>query len=315
MRKTCKFLEKFILVILIELLFVALFGVISFSFMHNAETNTLPMPHIVTIVFILFILGTIGTSVYMAFKAKEICVVSIKKTEPYLMFASTFAALMALAIFVYESIISVARGQMNAYFVFRATKWVLSLVLVAYFVIQALPKKFGKLRVHIPSAAKIGVSICAILWAVFGVLTVYFNALHMNDVSKVSQLLVYASIAVFFVFEGEFDNVKPVYKPYIISAITCSALTFGFPLGISISKIIGKFSPYGAFSQAELLLSFAIGFYAFAKMLAMVRTMRIVVDSKTNDHHKKFNKHKKAEESAEEIKAEEVVEVAEVSEK
>ena len=292
MRRTCKFLEKFILVVLIELLFVALFGVVSFSFMHDAQTNTLAFPHIVTMVFLLFILGTIGTSVYMALKTEKIGIVYIKKTEPILMFASTFAAIMALTLFVYESIISVARGQMNAYFIFRATKWVLSFVLAIYFVIQALPKKFGKHRIHIPAAAKIGVSVCAIAWAVFGLLTVYFNALQMNDVSKVSQLIVYASIAVFFVFEGEFDNVKPAHKPYMISAIACSALTFGFPLGISISKIIGKFSPYGAFSQPELLLSFAIGLYAFAKMLAMIRTMRLVVDSSNSDHHKKFDKPK-----------------------
>lgn len=297
MRKTCRFLEKFILVILIELLFVALFGTISFSFMHNAETNTLAMPHIVTIVFLIFILGTIGTGVYVALKAKKICVVSIKKTEPFLMFASTFAAILSLTFFVYECVISIAKGQMSAYFVFRATKWVLSLVLVAYFVIQALPKKFGKHRIHIPSTVKIGASICAIAWSVFGVLTVYFNALHMNDISKISQLIVYASIAVFFVFEGEFDNVKAVHKPYIISAIACSALTFAFPLGISLSKILGKFSPFGAFSQPELLLSFAVGLYAFAKMVAMVRTMRIVVDSKSSDHHEKFNKPKVQPES------------------
>lgn len=302
MRKTCKFLEKFIIVMLIELLFVALFGFISFSFMHNAETNTLPMPHIVTIVFMIFILGTIGTSVYVALKADKIGIVSIKKTEPVLMFASTFAAIMALTFFIYECIISIARGQMSAYFAFRATKWVLSLVLVAYFVIQALPKKFGKHRIHIPAAAKIGVSICAIAWAIFGLLTVYFNALLMSDVSKVSQLIVYASIAVFFVFEGEFDNVKPVHKPYIISAISCSAITFAFPFGISFSKIIGKYSPFGAFSQPELVLSFAIGIYAFAKMVALVRTMRMVVDSKSNDHDRKFDKPKSApvkEETAE----------------
>ncbi len=309
MRKTCRFLEKFILVVLIELLFVALFGTVSFSFMHDAETNTLVMPHIVTIVFLIFILGTIGTGVFMAFKAKEICVVSIKKTEPFLLFASAFAAILSLTFFIYECVISIVRGQMSAYFVFRATKWVLSLVLVAYFIIQALPKKVGKMRIHVPSSAKIGVSICAILWAVFGVLTVYFNALQINDVSKVSQLIVYASIAVFFVFEGEFDNVKAVHKPYMISAITCSALSFAFPLGISLSKILGKYSPFGAFSQPELLLTFSIGLYAFAKMVAMVRTMRIVVDSKSSDHHKKFDKSKeKVEEKSEGESAPEVIE-------
>ncbi len=290
MRKTCRFLEKFIFIILIELLFVALFGAISFSFMHDEATNTLAMPHIVTIVFLIVILGTIGTGIFTALKPKSFCVVSIKKTEPFLMFASTFAAILALVFFIYECIISIVKGQMSAYFVFRATKWVLSLVLVAYFVIQALPKKVRKFRIHVPTNAKIGVSICAIAWAVFGVLTVYFNALLITDISKISQLIVYASIAVFFVFEGEFDNVKPRHKPYIISAITCSALTFAFPLGISLAKIFGKFSPYGAFSQPELLLSFAIGLYAFAKMVAMVRTMRIVVDSSSDGHSKKFDK-------------------------
>lgn len=290
MRKTCRFLEKFILVVLLELLFVALFGAISFSFMHDEETNTLIMPHIVTIVFLIVILATIGTGIFMSVKAKNICVVNIKKTEPFLMFASTFAAILTLVFFIYECIISIVKGQMSAYFVFRATKWVLSLVLVAYFVIQALPKKVGKFRIHIPANAKIGVSICAIAWAVFGVLTVYFNALLITDISKISQLLVYASIAVFFVFEGEFENVKARHKPYMISAFVCSALTFAFPLGISLAKILGKFSPYGAFSQPELLLSFAIGLYAFAKMVAMIRTMRIVVDSSSDGHSKKFDK-------------------------
>lgn len=290
MRKTCRFLERLILVILLELFFVAVLGVISFSFMHDSQTNTLVMPHFVTIVFLLMILGTIGTGIFMALKPKKLCVTSIKKSEPFLLFAAAFAAIMMLVLFIYEAIINILKGQINAYFFFRAAKWVFSFVTAFYFIVQSLPKKLGPFKIRIPSTLKIAISICAIVWAIFGVLTVYFNALLINDISKISQLLVYASIAVFFVFEGEFENVKARHKPYMISAFICATLTFAFPLGISIAKILDKYSAYGAFSQPELILSFAIGLYALARMIAMIRTMRIVVDGSSDGHAKKFDK-------------------------
>lgn len=291
MRNTYRFLKKSLAIILICLLAVVIFSVICFAFMYDADRYALRFPHVVTIMLYLFVVGTIAYSIFVCVKAKSINVTHIKKNNKLLQFASMLTAIMMLIFFIYECVVSITRANFQLYFFFRVTRWLLSLPACLYFAFQAIPKKIHRTKIVVPTWAKVTMSICSIAWCVFGILTTYFSSLPTTDIAKITQLIVYASLALFLVFEGEFQNAKQRHKPYMISAFICTTLTFAFPLGISVAKIIGKMSPYRAFSQPELLLSVAIGVYALAKMSALVSTMHTVIESSnTGGHSSKFDK-------------------------
>ena len=304
MRQAYHFLKTFIFAILAQLVFVALFSVISFSFMY--KTHSLKFPHIITIAFFLFIISTIASGVYACLHAKSLNVTHIRKDSKFFQFATIFAAIMMLVFFVCDATVTIVFSGLSAYFFFRVTKWILTLPLLAYFILQALPKRIGHTKIKIPSGAKIFTSICAIAWAVFGIFTIYFTSAPTTDFIKITQILTYASIAVFFVFEGEFENVKSNHKTYLISAIVCSTFTFAFPFGVSIAKIIGRFSSASyAPAQPELLVCVAIGLYAIAKVFAFISTMHVVIENSKTDFrhgksHKKFDNSPKKEAVVEE---------------
>lgn len=292
MRKTYRFLKKSMYYLLINLLIVAIFSIISFSFMcvDENQTLTLKFPHVVTIMLYLFVLLEIGLAVFVALKAKAINITHIKKQNKFFQFASVFCAIMMIIFFIYECIISITKANFQLYFVFRVSRWLLTIPMCAYFIVQALPKKIRRTKTSVPRWFKITLSVCAILWSVLGILTVYFGGLKHNDISKITLLLTYVAISVFLVFEGEFEFVKAAHKPYIISAFVCTTLAIAFPFGISIGKILNKINPYRAFSQPELLLAVAIGIYALSKMLALVSTMHTVIEnSSTGGHSSKFD--------------------------
>lgn len=310
MRKTYKFLKLFTLIILAELALIALFGTVAFSFItKDSATVTLRFPHIITVIFYLLIIATVATAVYACVRSKNVGITHIKKNNRFLQFASCFAAIMMLVFFVYECVVIASdttgtnAASHTLYFVSRSVRWILSLVSCIYFVLQALPKRFRHLRIRIPKWLSVTSAICAILWAVVGLIVVYFDyKVGNSETAKVGQLLAYASIAIFLLFESEFELAKPRTKAYMISAFVCSAITFAFPLSISVAKIIGKISVYRAFSQAELLLTFAVGLYALAKMFALVSTMHTVIE--TSNHSSHSSKFDKPAESSETVKAE-----------
>lgn len=291
MRETYKLLKKLIYVFLGSLIITAAFGVLSFMYIYDATTNSLRFPHVITIMFYLFVLASIAVGVIISLKAKNKVLTRIRKTFHAMRFSSVLAAAVTLIFFVYESIITITQATFNGYFFCRVTRWILTLLLCSYFVIQAIPNKFHRRKISIHPVIKIIASIGSILWGIFGVFTTYFSGLAATDITKITQVLVYAAITLFLLFEGEFELIAPNNRPYMISAFTCASLCFAFPLPISIAKIANPEYSREAFSQPELLICFVIGLYAMAKMFAYVYTMRTVIDNRDSTFHsKKFDK-------------------------
>ena len=300
MRQKYRFLKKSLTISVICLLAIALMSGLCFSFMYDAPTYTLRFPHVVTGLLYFAILATIAYSVYFTIKVNSINITRIKKTSKFMTFASAFAAIMMIIFFIYECVVSITKANFQAYFFFRVMRWLLTIPTCVYFAFQAMPNKIRRVKITPPEYVKLILSICSVLWCLFGILTTYFSSLTATDIAKISQLFVYASCALFLVFEGRFEIFGTGDKAYLISAFTCTALTLGFPFGISIAKIVGKMSPYRAFSQPELILSVVIGIYALSKMFAVVLTMRAVAENSSRaSHASKFDK-KPNEKSGEE---------------
>ena len=300
MRQKYRFLKKSLVISVICLLAIALMSGICFSFMYDAPTYTLRFPHIVTGLLYFAIIGTVAYSVYFTLKVKSINITRIKKTSRFWRFASTLGAIMMIVFFIYECIVSITKANFQAYFIFRVIRWLLTIPTCIYFVFQAMPNRIKRVKIVPPEYIKVALSVCSIFWCLFGILTTYFSSLTATDIAKISQLFVYASCALFLVFEGKFEIFGSGHKAYFISAFACSALTFGFPFGISVAKIVGKMSPYRAFSQPELILSVVFGIYALSKMFAIVLTMRAVAEnSSRSSHSSKFDKKSSKDDSGE----------------
>ena len=283
MKKTYHLLHKFIFIILAELIFVALLGVVSFAYLYNLSTDSLPYPHVITILFAIMVAATIATSVYVCINSHEIGVTRIKKTNKFILFADAFAVVMMLIFFIYECVTSMTyiNKEQNAIVFFRVSRWIISIPALGYFIIQALPKKIRRTRVVIPDYLKLIASVCLILWCILGVFTTYFASHLTNpkDITKITMMFIYVIIAMFFILEGEFELIKARHKPYMIAAFTTATVTFAIPLGISIAKVFKPSMAWEALSQPELLVCAAIGIYALAKMFALVSTMALVIEN------------------------------------
>ena len=288
MKKTYRFLRKSIFIILAELVFVALLGSVSFGYLYDISTDTLEFPHVITVLFAIMVVAAIATSVYVCIKSKTIGVSRIKKTNKFILFADGFAVVMMLAFFIYECITSmtyVGSGK-GAIVFFRVSRWILSVPALGYFIIQALPKKIRRIKIVVPNYLKLITSVCLILWCIFGVFTTYFatHLANQKDVTKISMMFVYVIISIFFILEGEFELIKTRHKPYMIMAFVTATASFAFPFAISIAKIFKPAMAWEGLSQPELLVSFAIGVYALAKMFALVSTMGLVIENSHGSH-------------------------------
>lgn len=297
MKKTYSFLKTRIFVLLGELIAIAIMGAVMFTYLYDEYDHALRFPNVITILFALLIAGTIATAIVICLQAEEIGITRIKKTNKFILFADALGLIMMLAFFIYECITCMAymSGSLDAFTIFRVIRWVISSPACGYFLIQALPNKINRVKIEIPYALKIGASVSIILWSILGIFTTYFAPqMSPNDISKISMMFVYAVMALYFIFEGEFNYVKTQHKPYMIFAFICSAVTFAFPFGISIAKIF-SFPFNQALSQPELLVCSAIGVYSLAKMFALISTMRIVIE---NSHGRSRSSSQKKSEQA-----------------
>ncbi len=290
MKKTYHFLQLFSIVILVELLFTALLGGVSFGYLYDAEADALPFPHVIIILFALMVISTIGTIIYVCVKAENVGVSHIKKTNKFILFADAFAVIMMLTFFIYECVTSMTHlddtNATKATIFFRVLRWIISIPALGYFVFQALPKKIKRIKIAIPTFLKAITSVSVILWCILGVFTTYF-ATHLTtpgDVTKISMMFVYAIFALFFILEGEFELIRTRHKPYMISAFVTSVFAFAFPFGISIAKIFRSDMVRDALSQPELVTCVAIGIYSLAKMFALVSTMKLVIENRHGSH-------------------------------
>lgn len=296
MKKTYNSLKKLLYIILLEILFIAFFGTIAFCFMYIEDSYTLYFPHIITILFFALILCALATSVVYMFKANNLGISKIKKKYNLTRFSSAFCAIMMIILFIYESVIAIVRSDLQPlYYAFRMVRWLLTLPACAYFIIELIPKKIKRNKVVIPKPLKILTSVSVILFAVFSLFTIYFSPLLANDISKISHIVVYAFIALFFLFQGQIENSIPKFKPYILIGLFTSIVATAFPLSISLAKIIGRFSVLAGYSQPEHIVCVAIGIYSFTKMFAILSTMYDVSELRADDRHHHHHHHHSSE--------------------
>lgn len=267
MRKTYALLKKWIFVIAIGLIPVILFGILSFKLCYNAETYSLKIPTVITCIFLTVIVALIVVCAYAAISADGVKVTTVKKDCGFLKFAAYLCSVTMLVGFIYDLTNIIDDPQ--SYGVFRIIRFILSATLCAYFVVEVFPKRIKNKNVTVPRWLQYTLSVCTIFWGLSGVFSVYFyNGLLTSEIARISQVIIYVLIALFFLFETEVNHLTPKYRAYIFSALALAVLVCAFPIPMLLIPSVQRFS------AMELLYPISIGIYAMAKMFALMTTMK-----------------------------------------
>ena len=270
MRKTHSLLKKFLPFIAVGLCLIFVLGAISFSSEYNEKTYSLAYPSFFVCLLLFFVAATLGTCIYVSASAKNVGISRIRKNSGYMRFASAFAAgIFAVGFFCEIAELAAAPSSFGG---LRLIKTFLNLPVCAYFVISMLPKEINSKRVVIPWGARVVLSVCTILWGIAGIFYVYFlKGLYTSEPSRIFEVLIYVLIAVFFLFEAEFELVYPKCRAYIFSALALCIPVCAFSLPM-------LFIPYKRLAIMEYFYAIALAIYAFCRIVSLVSTMRFVIE-------------------------------------
>jgi len=271
-------------------------GLIAFMLDYNKETSWFSFPAVGSMLFILSLLASLAYIVYFAWNTKKIHITRIRKqSTSFLMLATWLAAAMMLILFIYETITLatlIKVGALASFGFIRTMRYLLTIVTFAYFLIAALPQKIRRKKIEAPKLVKYFTSIGTILWAIFGLLSVYFyDKMTTNNILKIWQIIVYLVFIFFFLMEAKFEHIKPDGFFYIGACLGTYIITMAFCVTTIIALAAGFVSDNMAFTEIELVMSFTIGFYAYARVHAIQRTIKHVMDnSDKNTFSSKFKK-------------------------
>jgi len=295
MKHSYKFLTKCLPFILGGALLTTVIGCLAFLLGYNSKTSWLNLSGAFSILYIIALLATLGFAVYTSIKTDNIHITRIKKNSGFLKAAASLACIITMFSFCFD-FIKIIIGSYGGYEPFepsRIARFIFTLPLSVYFLLMVLPSKFKRKKIKVPKAITYICSVSTILWCVISILAIYFyKGLATMNITKIMHLLVYLSFAVFFLFEVKFELIKPSTKGYLISGFTAFILSAGFTLTVWLSRIMGIIPKGKAFSDTELILTILIGFYALARMYAIPKTMKHVLENSDNSSFSsKFSRH------------------------
>lgn len=299
MRKVYSFLRRhFIWAVVAGVACFAL-GMLAFALDYKKTTSRFSFPGIGSAIFLLVLAATAGYVIYFACHTKKLHITKIRKqSSNFLKLSTWLAAAMALVLFIYETsnIVTFAQygeGLLQENFTFvRSTRYVLTLLLSAYFCVAALPAKFRRKKIVIPKPIKYILSISTVLWGIFGLLSVYFyEGLSFTNVLKLWQVLMYLVFIFFFLAEAQFEHIKPNGFIYICAALAAFTMSMAFNVSTIFALSTRLVDDMNSFSEIELVTSFSIALYALSRVHAIQRTMKHVMDN--SDKHSFSSKFKR----------------------
>lgn len=290
MKKTYKFLVKNLPFILFGTLATSILGVVALYLGYNSITSRLKLDGACTIIFAILAIASVGYSIYVTAKTPDIHVKKIKRNAPFLRIMSCLAFCITLFIFGFELVkIIVASYQesFSSYFsLWRVLRFTFALPCSLYFLFMSLPSKFKRKRIKISKSAWYVCSVGTILWAVFGLLSSYFyKQLTTMNVLKIWHLIVYLSIALFFLFEAKFEHINQSPRAYIFFGCLSFILSMSFSLTNLICLTVGTIPAYNSFSTTDLLCTTILGLYAFSRICAIPYTIKHVMQTSDVSMH------------------------------
>lgn len=279
MRKTYHMFRYFFPILIGALALISILGAVTFSLEYDREALTLNMKSPLTVVFMAFIAVTFIAIVVFAVFARKLHFERIKKHTRLTSFCASFAALMAFGSFV-NDIIDITVYDKD-FSVISLVRTVLSLVVCAYFVVEALPRLINRKWVEIPLIIRQTLSVTVILWAIIGIFSVYFTpgeGLLTTSIIYNGKIVAYTAMALFFVFEAEREFAKAKYGCLVFSALFTALISFALSASLILALLTGQIEINElGFNIFGHLLTAGIGLFAVSRTYSIFKTLKLVL--------------------------------------
>ena len=293
MQKIYNLFRKYLPIVLVVSSITLVFGLLSLIYYYNESTVSIDFKNVVPIFTVIFMAIAVLTSIIFSLKVDKLHITKIKKSFGLCKFASLLAATLAAALFFFDFFRFVLNpGQFSS---LRIIRLLVFIPFVIYIVLNVIPRKIKTRRIELPHWLKPTAAICTIVWSILGLLMIYFwHELPTTNLFKLIFLFYYVIVTLFFMFEIKFELLTPVVKGYVITALLLFVYTFAVIGPLMIAKFLGRLTEV-TISEFEIFLAFALGIYAFAKLVAMQQTMKFVMKNNgtSHGHHHHHHHHHK----------------------
>ena len=264
MKKACSILKKPFAILCIALGLICLLGILAFSLSYNEETLNLKLDSFISILFLALVIIAIASGVVFSVMIRKMCLNETVANSRVNAICSYIAAATALALFL-SSVVGINTLSMPG-----KAQAVLSLIVCAYFITEAL----GKKKELAPLALRQGLSIAPVLWALAGMFDVYFTTsekLISTSTMFNAQVITYVIMALFFVFDAEDKYLKSKRTILLPFAIATALMSIAFSLSLIFCFIFGtvNISDIGL-SVFTLLASVGIGAFAISRVYSIL---------------------------------------------
>ena len=293
MQKIYNLFRKYLPIVLVVSSIALVFGLLSLIYYYNESTVSIDFKNVVPIFTVILMAIAVLASIIFTSKVDKLHITKIKKSFGLCKFASLLAATLAAALFFFDFFRFVLNpGQFSS---LRIIRLLVFIPFVVYIVLNVIPKKVKTRRIELPHWLKPITAICTIVWSILGLLMIYFwQELPTTNLFKLIFLFYYVIVTLFFMFEIKFEISSPVVKGYVITALLLFVYTFAVIGPLMIAKFLGRLTEV-TISEFEIFLAFALGIYAFAKLVAMQQTMKFVMKNNgtSHGHHHHHHHHHK----------------------
>ena len=295
MKKVYKFFMTFLPVLLCGIGLNVIFSVVAYGLDFDKVSATYKFPATTTILFFVFLGLSVGFAFYFSANTKHLYITKIRKKSNFLKLSSWLAASVLIFLFLVETARLVAFDHIADPAKFdgwRIARYVLTIPFAAYFIIMVFPTKIKKKKIIIPNAIKYILDIVAIAWCIVSVFSFYFyDKLTITNSFMIWEIVLYTIAALFFVFEARFEHLKANNFLYVLFASLLCIVSFTYSISSIIALSSNFFQVNTYSSEPQLLADFGIGLYALARLYAIPKTMKHVMDNDdSGSFSSKFNK-------------------------
>jgi hypothetical protein len=280
MKQSYKLFKLFLPIILGITALATLLGIFMLAFNYTDEQG-IYFKAAAPLLFFAFILIAIGISIFFVCSLEHVYVSKTKHDCPFFQFASVFVLLVVFALAIYDLSTFLQYQTLDTARVFKILRLIASIPFIGHLLISVFPKRIRRQKIEFPRWLVTVCSIGAIIWSLFGLLAVWFYESQGYTYFKVTHILFYTLMTLYFLFDAKTLLIKPSSKLLILTSLTLFITSVSFALSTIFGIVIGKvvsMQPIGI-SEFELICSFAFALYALSKVFAYKSTLKYVIDT------------------------------------
>ena len=279
MRRTYRIFKYFFPVMIGVFAVTSIIGAVAFSLAFDTEALTLDYNSVIVSVFMVLIAVSVIASAVLGVFLRKLHFERIKKHTRLTSFCGFFAAIMAFGAFLQDIIDMIVSDK--DFSVIGIIKLVLTLVVCAYFAIEALPRFINRKWVVIPLPIRQGLSAASMLWAVLGIFDVYFTpaeGLLTTSFIYNIKIVAYTATAMFFVFEAIREFAKPRYGMLVFSCLFTSAISFALSASMILALLMGFLHmDQMGYTLFDHFFTVGIGLFSMSRVYSILKTLRLTI--------------------------------------